>query len=336
MKKAALVVGEFFQNNRIFEIDNQQVNRDDCLYSFYELKQALVAVGYDLATSDIHSPEEAEVVIYNEMPAQLPPLEARHKSFLLLFESSLIRPDNWVFDSHRHFSKVFTWSDELVDGVKYHKINFTHRFPEAITTRLETKTMLCTLIAGNKKVSHELELYSKRFEAIRWFERNQPQCFDFYGMGWDRFYFSGPKLFRALNRITPLSKLLAPRLASYKGAVDSKRSVLERYKFAICYENARDIPGYITEKIFDCFFAGCVPVYWGANNVADHIPAECFVDRRTFSGYEELYAFLSTMSDERYRSYLSSIEAFLVGAAADPFRTRHFAKTVVEAVLDAR
>ena len=48
--------------------------------------------------------------------------------------------------------------------------------------------------------------------------------------------------------------------------------------FAICYENARDIPGYITEKIFDCFFAGCVPIYWGgAPNVTDHIPANTFI-----------------------------------------------------------
>jgi hypothetical protein len=42
--------------------------------------------------------------------------------------------------------------------------------------------------------------------------------------------------------------------------VDSKKNTLEKYKFSICYENARDIPGYITEKIFDCFFAGCVPI----------------------------------------------------------------------------
>jgi hypothetical protein len=46
---------------------------------------------------------------------------------------------------------------------------------------------------------------------------------------------------------------------SYKGKIDSKKDTLEKYKFSICYENARDTPGYITEKIFDCFFAANSP-----------------------------------------------------------------------------
>jgi hypothetical protein len=32
-----------------------------------------------------------------------------------------------------------------------------------------------------------LELYSKRVEAIKWFEKNHPEDFDFYGIGWDRY-----------------------------------------------------------------------------------------------------------------------------------------------------
>jgi hypothetical protein len=38
-----------------------------------------------------------------------------------------------------------------------------------------------------KKINHPLELYSKRVEAIKWFEKNHPEDFDFYGIGWDRY-----------------------------------------------------------------------------------------------------------------------------------------------------
>lgn len=34
-------------------------------------------------------------------------------------------------------------------------------------------------------------------------------------------------------------------------------------KHYFCFENVRDLPGYITEKIFDCFFAEYIPIYWG-------------------------------------------------------------------------
>ena len=40
----------------------------------------------------------------------------------------------------------------------------------------------------------------------------------------------------------------------------------------------RNVNGYVTEKIFDAFKAGCVPVYWGAENITKYVPAECFID----------------------------------------------------------
>lgn len=44
---------------------------------------------------------------------------------------------------------------------------------------------------------------------------------------------------------------------------DDKTAFLRQYLFNICPENT-DAPGYVTEKLFDSFEAGCIPVYWGA------------------------------------------------------------------------
>lgn len=254
--------------------------------------------------------------------------------FLITFESELIRRDNWELEKHRYFDKVFTWHDELVDGQKYFKINFAQEIPQSINKDLSKKEKLCTLIAGNKKIQHPLELYSQRLEAIRWFEKYHPQDFDLYGIGWDNFQFKGPKIIRALNRIKLFTKLFAPIFPSYRGKVAYKKEVLEQYKFAICYENARDIPGYITEKIFDCLFAGCVPVYWGANNITNHIPKECFIDKRNFETYDELYIYMQNMSDTDYYNYLEHIETFLKSTKVYPFSNEYFAKTIVKALIN--
>jgi len=53
------------------------------------------------------------------------------------------------------------------------------------------------MIAGNKRSSHPLELYSERLRAIEWFEKEHPADFDLYGIGWNQNYFSG--LFQLLN-----------------------------------------------------------------------------------------------------------------------------------------
>ncbi len=44
--------------------------------------------------------------------------------------------------------------------------------------------------------------------------------------------------------------------------VDNKIEWLKSYKFNICFENS-SYPGYLTEKLFEAFAAGCIPIYWG-------------------------------------------------------------------------
>ena len=330
MKKACIVIGDnFFQKNRLFDLYDPIANRDNCLYPFFLLRQNLDEKGFNLATSDLHPAKESDLVIYFEMPKILPSIDELEKSYLLLFESELIRPDNWELSKHKAFKKVFTWHDSFVGTKNYYKMNFSLLISKKINKDLSRKNKLCTLIAGNKCVKHRLELYSKRIEAIRWFEKKHPNDFDLFGMGWDRFRFRGIKVVRALNKLTWLTKLLAPTYPSYKGPVSEKKIVLEKYKFAICYENGRDIPGYITEKIFDCLFAGCIPVYWGANNISDYIPDNCYVDMRNFNSYEELYLYLIEMNDEDYTFRLNEIELFLNSEKIQGFSAETFAETVV-------
>ena len=183
-----------------------------------------------------------------------------------------------------------------------------------------------------------MELYSKRVEAIRWFEKNHIKDFDLYGVGWNKYRFKGVKIVRALNRLPYFPKFFLrftkQTYLSYKGTLENKRTVMEKYKFSICYENARDIPGYITEKIFDSFFAGCVPIYWGANNVFDYIPKECFIDKRDFTSYEDLYSFIKNMSNGSYMQYLESIENYLDSEDSFQFQGEGFSKKIVSDILE--
>lgn len=333
IKKATIVVQSTYGNNKLFDLNDKIINRDNCMYPFWLLKQEFKKHGYELATQDIHSIEESQIVIYNEMPKILPKKDDIQKSYLLIFESELIRPDNWNLKNHKYFNKIFTWKDDIIDNKKYFKFNFAQEIPKTINKELSKKEKLCTLIAGNKKVNHPFELYSKRIEAIRWFEKNHPNDFDFYGIGWDEFR-SENKYVNILLRKSKLSKMFKPSFSSYKGKVDSKKEVLEKYKFAICYENARDISGYITEKIFDCFFAGCVPIYWGANNITEHIPKDCFIDKRKFDSYEKLYEFITSINNEKYLQYLENIETFLKSDKAYLFSSEFFAKTLIGTIID--
>jgi hypothetical protein len=53
-------------------------------------------------------------------------------------------------------------------------------------------------------------------------------------------------------------------------------SIYAQYKFILCFENSQT-PGYVTEKIFNVFASGSIPIYDGAPNITDYIVSGSFV-----------------------------------------------------------
>lgn len=327
---------EIYNKNRMFT-DAYSPIGDDLMYPFVYLGQYLIKKGHKINTIDMDNIENFDAILFLDFPTfknryfrQL--IDNKFENlYLLIFESKVTKPDNWNREYHKYFKKIFTWSDRWIDGKKYIKFYWPNKILQSLDVNLRKKTKLCTMIVGHKFKSHPLELYTERLKAIRWFEQNHPDEFDLYGIGWDRHYFKGA--LSRLNRFEVLRKLLKPKYPSYKGTVKSKRGVLQKYKFSICYENARDIPGYITEKIFDCFFAGCVPVYWGAPNVTEHILGDTFIDRKNFKSYDELYNYLKNMSYKEYIGYLDAIKDFIKSDKIYPFSAECFADTLTQAIL---
>ncbi|MGA9187256.1 MAG: glycosyltransferase family 10 [Methanosarcina sp.] len=327
---------KIFNNNRMFNDPNAPIG-DDLLYPFVYLGEYLVTNGHKINTIDMDDVKSFDAVVFLDFPTfknryfrQL--VDDKFKNlYLLAFESEVIRSDNWDAKNHQYFKKIFTWNDDLVNEKKYLKYYWPNKIPINLDFDISKKIRLCTMIAGHKFNSHPLELYTERIKAIRWFEQNHPEDFDLYGVGWDKYCFKKP--LSSLNYIKPLTRLLRPKYPSYKGIIKLKREVLQKYKFAICYENARDISGYITEKIFDCFFAGCVPVYWGAPNINEQIPADTFIDKKKFRTYEELYSYLRNMPDNEYLNYLGAIKDFVEGDRIHPFNAECFAETIVNEIV---
>lgn len=107
---------------------------------------------------------------------------------------------------------------------------------------------------------------------------------------------------------------------------------LMNYRFNVCYENTQDRKGYITEKIFNSFAAGSVPIYWGASNVTDYIPKNCFIDRRDFKDFSAVYDYIRTMDQTTYETYLKNIHAYLESDKAKLFSQELFEVIFLEAI----
>ncbi len=149
------------------------------------------------------------------------------------------------------------------------------------------------------------DLYETRLKAIE--EYAGKAGFQLYGRGWDA-------AIRHWPRFKRLSFANAPKIM-----YEDKIIGLSKYKFVLCYENCI-FPGYITEKIFDGLFGGGVPVYYGAPDIADYVPQDCFIDAKQFSSFAELWEHLTSMTKVRWEEYRSSIRDFLASELFEPFK----------------
>ncbi|ULO02443.1 glycosyltransferase, family 10 [Campylobacter sp. RM5004] len=82
----------------------------------------------------------------------------------------------------------------------------------------------------------------------------------------------------------------------YNDFTKSKIEWLKNYKFNICFENSYH-PGYITEKIFQAFSAGCIPIYWGDPRIDDIINPKSYININKFSNFEEAIEYINIIDN---------------------------------------
>ena len=267
----------------------------------------------DLKNADLSSDEVRYVVVWNKphfvkrknREVRIP----RQKALLFMWEPPTVQKKLYSPRYHALFKRIYTWDDDLVDNKRYFKFYYPVLHPMiSETTPFEEKKLL-TFMFSRKTSQHPKELYSEREKVIQFFEERPAGEFDFYGRHWE-----------------------IKNSKNYKGAPADKIHTLKNYRFVICYENMRDVKGYITEKIFDAFAAGCIPIYWGASNVQDYIPKGCFIDRREFADNEALYAFIKNMDKSTYDAYIENIRTYLKSDKAQLFSQKMFTTIFLDAI----
>ncbi|HEX8967859.1 MAG TPA: glycosyltransferase family 10, partial [Chloroflexota bacterium] len=162
------------------------------------------------------------------------------------------------------------------------------------------------------------ERYRARLRAIEAFSPRDD--FDLYGEGWTQRH---PAVEAGLH---------AAAQRVYRGSVSDKLALLAGYRFALVFENTR-FPGYISEKLFDCFFARCIPIYSGAPDIAQYVPPAAFIDVRQFPSFPELERFLRHISEQDARRYIDAAHAFLISPAYESWCADHFARDLVDALV---
>ena len=121
-----------------------------------------------------------------------------------------------------------------------------------------------------------------------------------------------------------------PRGTNASGKIEHNK----QYKFAIAFEN-KQYPGYVTEKIYDAYRSGCIPIYWGTPDVTQDFNPTTFINANDFPNFDALIDHIRRVDcdDELYASYFKDpvLSDAWMQIFADP--THAFFKQIVSDLL---
>jgi hypothetical protein len=316
MKNIAFIpIYKSLEQNNIFDSIN---SRDGVYEPFVTLKLFFEDHGLSLNTIDINEIESYDVFLFYRLDIKL---------IIKLFFKGELKSSIYLplepeivdfFHSKKNlkliskiFGRTLTWNDSIIDNLRIFKCYWPMPYQRKVYSVDFHRKKFLANISGFKSSKKRNELYTERIKSIRFFESKCRLEFDLFGTGWDKSIFP-----------------------SYRGEVESKQDVLSNYKFTLCYENMKNTDGYITEKIFDCFYANSIPVYWGASNILNYVPEVCFIDRTRFKNNEDLFHYLKGISEEEYNEKILAINHFLNSQHYELFLPKNYAKTLYSSVIN--
>jgi alpha(1,3/1,4) fucosyltransferase len=298
-------------NNKILIDSSSKLGSLNPLHYLYtEMNRKYQVVTLDSITTF----SKSDVVIFHKIPFLTIVI-----SLLLKFKSRTIyiasEPPAVIWYNEKKYLKlikkfidvIFTWDDDLYGVSGFEKLYLPSIIERKKPTTSYDNRNLVTQISSHKYSYHNSENYSLR----RMFNKNTQNLFNkdefrFYGYGWN-----------------------SDQFPSYSGEIDDKYLVLQNYKFALCFENSHGFNGYITEKIFDCFNCGTIPIYYGAKNISDYVPKECYIDYRDFNSHESLANYIRSINSERWTKFNKDIDLLYSTGKLDNFNVKNYSERII-------
>lgn len=193
-------------------------------------------------------------------------LKSGKKRIVSIFESPTRRPDLWEqtkdFDLCISFNKKSSKTC-LCDHIEVpYPNNFSTPRAERIPWNLRGNLVW---VASNNWFRGKDSLSQKRLRDFHLISKQLGGENQLYGMGWDKenVLLKGPGKFMGYINSVKNQKVYQKVKDLWKGPAEDKLLTISRFKFYLAYENTDNYPGYVTEKVFDAWNSGCIPIYYG-------------------------------------------------------------------------
>jgi len=237
-----------------------------------------------------------------------------HERTLVRMEPSVVLPANFSRSRRKQFGKVITVGGETNPD------DLTVRWPLIFPSETSLAAIFSTeraerivLINRNKISFVKGELYSLRRKAIRSIDN-----LDLYGTDWDSK--SLPRLVIALRSLGyAILNFKVPALSGItlwfqnyrvsQGPAGDKLATMSKYRYALVVENSEE---YMSEKLMEALFAGCIPIYVGPDPQEYGIPKDLVIWTRPT--IQAIKTSLTEATNWNFEEFHSRLKEFLLSS----------------------
>lgn len=111
----------------------------------------------------------------------------------------------------------------------------------------------------------------------------------------------------------------------------SKFDILRNYKFCLCPENSY-FKSYITEKVFDAWHGGTIPIWYGPNEAACGLNTSAFLNYATHLNISALIKDVIRL-DSNHEDYLQTYAQQLLTKAPEIEPVVHFLASAIQTIM---
>jgi hypothetical protein len=289
-----------------FDYDSRRyLYQDGNKTMLYKLKK-----NYKLINGFKHVVPSGATCFFTIMDLKLIPLEILERTDIKKICYLLEGPNSWHATNYsyeilqKYFNKIITYWKPMLGKENVEYFPFVSRFDidnkyhidivkNSKMNRKFDKSI--GMILANRSNNEEYKINEIKLKRTDYLRRDIAITLDnvtVHGSGWD-----------SLNDHKYL------KIENVKNRMNDDVDIYEFYKrfnFALIVENC-NAENYVSEKIYDAFIAGCIPIYYG--NICDisKIPKDMYIDMKDFKNFEEVRDFIEKLSESDIIKYYENI-----------------------------
>ena len=271
----------------------------------YKLKEK----GYRVLDGYRNSIPSGSVCFFTIMDIKLFPKNILERKDLKKICYLLEGPNSWHKDNYnydtlnKYFDKIISYWEPLLskNKVEYFpfvsRFDMTNKYHKEIINRKRKYDKSIGMILANRPNNESYSINGIELKRLDWIRKElvlKLNNVTVHGQGWDEIsnhkYITVENIRNRMMDDTDINQF-------YK-----------RFNFALIVENC-DASNYVSEKIYDAWVAGCIPIYYpnNSNNSIVNLPKNCYINIKDFTNFDDLNNFINLLNEKDIDKYYENI-----------------------------